>query len=416
MDLKIYPSLLKGEVIVPASKSITHRHLICAALSPGKSRIDNPLICEDTLATISVLKTLGAKFKINKDHIIVKGRKKIKYKKRVITVYESATTLRILLPLLVNLSKEVVINSSPRLLERVMTDDLNSLEGINFNKIGYKLRLSGRLISNEYNLSGKITTQLISGLLIVLPFLNDVTLNIHDIEWTNPYLQLTLSSMNEFGIEYEINNNQLNIIDNTKYSKKDLKVEGDYSNGAVWIAASYLHPTLKVLGLSQSSVQGDQKIFDYFAKLNVDFSYITNGFKYIAGKLGSSTIDITNTPDLGPLLVAICSLGEGVVRIVGTEKLKYKESNRKNAIMEVVNLLGGNVKSDGDVIVVTGKDILTGGKTIDSYNDHRIVMAAAILATVCKEPIVIKNFQAVNKSYPNFFFDFEKLGGKFEVL
>src|SRR5690554_6145657 len=128
MDLKIFPSKLKGIIEVPASKSITHRYLICAALSKGKSIIKNPLICDDTLATIDVLKQFGAKFKIEKDQIIVKGVGKPKLTDRTLTILESATTLRVLLPILILFSKKVTITSTKRLIDRIYTSDLLDLK------------------------------------------------------------------------------------------------------------------------------------------------------------------------------------------------------------------------------------------------------------------------------------------------
>jgi len=417
MNIKIYPSKLSGCVFVPSSKSLTHRYLICAALSKGKSVIEKPLISDDTLATITVLRNLGAKIKIKKDKIIVRGIRKPKKKPISITILESATTLRVLLPILVLFSKHVTINSSKRLIDRIYTNDIFALKGLDFQRKNITLTVSGNFSEKEITLSGKITSQLISGMLIALPFLgSDYTLKIIDTTFKNPYIALTLDAMKKFGIDFVIEGNTIKIKEGSKYLKQNVTVEGDFSNGAVWLAASYLHKDIEVCNLNLDSLQGDKEIITYFKMMGVDFTYANYTFKYKQGKLTGNTFNIEETPDLAPILVAIASVASSNVIISGTEKLAYKESNRKLAIMEVVNSLGGCVKVKDDEIIIEGKEELKGGVIVNSYNDHRIVMATAILATISKNPVVIKNVEAVNKSYPNFFNDLASLGCKFEVV
>jgi 3-phosphoshikimate 1-carboxyvinyltransferase len=417
MDLKIYPSLLRGTVVVPSSKSITHRYLICAALSTGKSIIEKPLICDDTLATISVLEKFGAKFKFARDKIIVKGCGIPKYKDRNLTILESATTLRVLLPLLVLFCSRIYISSSKRLIDRIYTSDLFDLKGLHFQRKSNIISIEGKLIEKEIVLSGKITSQLISGVLLVLPYLEEgTTLVIKDTTFDNPYLQLTLDAMSKFNIKYIIENDRISIEGRQKYTACNVSVEGDYSNGAVWLAASYFHKDLKVAGLKEDSLQGDRMFFDYMKALGVNYVNNEGIFSYASGLLNSGTIDVNETPDLAPILVSLASKGTGTIIIKGTRKLKYKESNRKLVIMDVVNLLGGNVKVGEDELIIQGKEALQGGVEVYSYNDHRIVMAVSILATICENPIIITDFQAVKKSYPDFFTVLANLGARIEVL
>lgn len=416
MNLKMYPCSLKGNVKVPASKSITHRYLICAAFSNGKSEVHNPLICDDTLATISVLKQLGAKFKFSKDRIIVKGCGIPKIKDRKITILESATTLRMLLPLLVLFSSKLTITSTKRLVDRIYTSDLFSLRGFNFQRKDHSVTINGKLEDKNLVLSGKITTQLISGILIALPYLEeDTTLKITDITFDNPYLALTLDAMKKYGIKYEIDKDLIKVGKKQKYISRDTFVEADYSNGAVWLVASYFHREISITGLNLDSLQGDGKIVDYMKAMGIEFSFFNNTFTYNSGEIKPINLNVNETPDLAPILVSLASKALGTLIIRGTGKLKYKESNRKLAIMEVINNLGGKVSVDGDDIIIQGTNRLTGGVTIDSYNDHRIVMATAILSTICLNPVIIKDFQVVNKSYPEFFTDLAKLGARFEV-
>lgn len=416
MDLIFYPSTLKGSVIVPPSKSITHRHLICAALSKKKSIIHNPLISDDTLATIDVLKQLGAKFKFYNDKIVVKGCGIPKVKERTLTILESATTLRILLPILVLFSSKITINSTKRLIDRIHTSDLLDLRGLDFQRKDHSIIITGNLTDKEIELSGKITTQLISGVLLALPYLEDTSLSIHHTDFENPYLELTLDAMRKFGILYEITDNKIRVEKNSKYISRESYIEGDFSNGAVWLVAGCFHRDLKISGLNMESFQGDRKIIDYLKLMGIEFSYIDNVFSYKSGELASTTINVDETPDLAPILVAVASVASGTIIIEGTSKLKYKESNRKKAISEVVNLLGGNVNLEGDKIIITGRSKFKGATELSAYNDHRIVMASAILASIAREPVVLRDFQVVNKSYPNFFIDLANVGAKFEVI
>ena len=417
MDLKIYPSSLRGTVMVPSSKSITHRYLICAALSGGKSIIYKPLICDDTLATISVLKKFGAKFKFDKDRVIVKGCGMPKNKDRSLTVLESATTLRMLLPLLVLFCSKLYISSSQRLVDRIFTSDLLNLKGLHFQRKRHLISIEGTLEAKNIVLSGKITTQLISGVLLVLPYLEEgTTLQIKDINFDNPYIKLTLDAMKKFNINYIIDQDKIRVESKQKYTACNLSVEADYSNGAVWLAASYFHPNLNVAGLSMDSLQGDKKIIDFLDEMGVQLSYTGNIFSYSSGYLTSASIDTNETPDLAPILVSIASKASGTIIITGTSKLKYKESNRKLVITDIINSLGGNVNVIDDKIQIQGTEELLGGVEVYSHNDHRIVMAVAILGTVCEEPIIITDFQAVKKSYPDFFTVLASLGARIEVL
>lgn len=417
MDLKMYPCSLRGNVVVPASKSITHRYLICAAFSNSKSEVHNPLICDDTLATISVLKHFGAKFKFEKDRIIVKGCGIPKIKERKLTILESATTLRMLLPLLVLFSSKLTITSTKRLIDRIYTSDLLALRGLNFQRKDHSIIINGKLEDKNLVLSGKITTQLISGILIALPYLEEnTTLKITDITFANPYLALTLDAMKKYGIKYEIDKDTIRVDNKQKYISHDTFVEADFSNGAVWLVASYIHHDISITGLNLDSLQGDRKIVDYMKAMGINFTFLNNTFTYESGEIIPINLNVNETPDLAPILVSLASFAKGTLIIRGTGKLKYKESNRKLAIMEVINNLGGKVKVIDDDIIIQGTNTFEGGTTIDSYNDHRIVMATAILATVSLNPVIIKDFRVVNKSYPEFFSDLAKLGAKFEVL
>lgn len=418
MNIKIYPSELKGLVEVPPSKSITHRALICAAFSKGRSIIHNPLISEDTIATIKCLQRIGVDIYFYEKYLIIDGKNIFVNPKNLYDTKESASTLRMLLPLFSIFVKNLNFSGTERLIERIFTDDLHSLTGLNIIKEDNILKVSGNLNSKEFILSGQITSQLISGMILALPFLSNSELILKDIDFKNPYLELTLDTASKFGLEfnYDYQRNSIKLKEGSTYQPTEIFIEGDFSNGAYWLAASILNPSLRVGNLNPNSIQGDKDFINFLQMMNVNFTYKNHEYKYLSGNIGNSLIDINKTPDLGPILVSIASLGKGKVILSNTKKLFYKESNRALAIADGINKLGGNVLVEEDRIIIEGKDFLEGDVILDSYNDHRIVMALTVISSFSKKPYIIKDFLAVKKSYPNFFEDFQKLGGKVEVL
>lgn len=418
MDLKIYPSNLQGEVLAPSSKSLTHRALICGALATGRSIINNPLDALDIKETILCLEELGAKFTWKDESLIIDGINDLNLEKHYFQINESASTLRLILPVVSLLSKEFKFTCSRTLINRITTPDLLALEGLEITTNDDELFGRGKLNVQNYYLSGKITTQLISGLILALPFLDkETTLHLIDIDVNNPYLQLTIQMASFFGIDFLITNNSIKLNPaNSTYQAKTINIEGDYSNAAFWLAASYFHHDLKVRNLNLNSLQGDQRYFEYLEILGVKYQYENHQYSYHNGKLLAGTLDITSTPDLAPILASLASLATGTVIIHGIEKLKYKESNRSLAILEGMNKIGANLEMQGDTLIVHGKNQLIGGVTVEGYNDHRIVMAFAIIASICKQPVIISNAMAVRKSYPKFFEEFIRLGGKVEVI
>jgi len=419
MDLKIYPSNLKGLVEAPPSKSLTHRALICASFSKGKSTIVNPLICEDTTATIKILKSIGVCITFYENKIIVEGKSIFCSEIQCYDAKSSATTLRLLLPLLSTFLDHFCIQGSERLIERVFTEDLLDLSGLDIKAQNQTLKVKGNLNKTIYNLSGKKTAQLINGMILALPFFNPNTvLHLRDVEISNPYIQMTIYIAEKFGLKFNIDYSlqTISLKEGANYQPGEISIEGDYSNGANWLAASYLNPEVSVTELLPQSIQGDIAFFDHLKKMKVEYSFLNDEFKYIDGKISKTEIDVTQTPDLVPILVCLASLGSDTVIISGISKLHYKESNRIEAIIDGINRLGGNVKVIDGKIIIKGQETLLGGCEVEGYNDHRIVMALTIISSKCENPYVIKDFRAVNKSYPNFFDEFQKLGGRVEVI
>ncbi|MGD9604992.1 MAG: 3-phosphoshikimate 1-carboxyvinyltransferase [Bacilli bacterium] len=418
MDLKIYPHNLKGIVEAPPSKSYTHRAIICGSLAKGRSVINNPLICDDTLATINALKAIGTNIVFYETRLEIDGITKVQIPKKPIDCRESASTLRMLLPYFSTINHQWTFTGSEYLIERIQEADLMELKGLKFQKEGKELKIWGNLDQTHYLLGGNITSQFISGMIMVLPFLHpNTTLSLYGVNILNPYVQLTLETCRHFGLEFNFKNNtDILVKPNSFYKNNVFDVEGDFSNAACWVGASYFNEQLRVGCLNSLSQQGDARIFSFLQEMGVQFKLENCDYSYLSGKIGDAEIDITETPDLGPILAAIASLGTGTVIISGIEKLSYKESNRALSIMDGLNRLGGNVKIVENKMIIQGKPLLEGGVEVDSYNDHRIIMALSILGSRIRLPFIIKNFLPINKSYPNFFDVFQRIGGKFEVV
>ncbi len=419
MDLKIYPSELSGFVEAPPSKSLTHRALIAAAFSLGLSVINHPLICEDTQATIKSLQNLGVDLTFYEDHIVVGGKKALTNPKKPFPCHESASTLRMLGPALSVFLDGFAFQGSDYLFDRVKKSYHSELKGLKISREQKNIvTISGKLSEKDYYLSGETTSQIITGMIMALPFLAVGTvLHLEDITIQNPYINMTIQVCLKFGVNFLFPDNQTIIWDErTGYTPTSIFIEDDFSNAAFWLGASCFNHDLRVRASASDSLQGDVAIFDFLKTMGISFQNDKGDFRYSQGQIGDATLDITETPDLGPILAAVASLGTGTVIIRGIDKLSYKESNRAVSIQDGINRLGGNVKIEENRMIIQGNHQLEGGCEVESYNDHRIVMALSILAGNCKLPFVIRNFLSVNKSYPNFFDEYQKLGGKVEVV
>ena len=409
MKIKLHPSHLSGNILPPPSKSITHRALICAGFASGSSIIRNPLIAEDTLETISVLENCGALIKYQGSDLIVEGRKK-KPGKNTFLIKESASTLRMLLPLLSTIYDEVIIKTTPRLIERIDTDDLKTV-GLDFRFENDEIRVRS-LNQKYYQISTELTSQWLSGLILALPYLPENSSIESTSGFLEPYIHLTISTASFFKARYQIFENTIKLKERSIYQGREIAIEKDYAAAANWLVASYFHRELVVQGLNPDSIQADALILPLLRKLGLEYSSST----YQSGKIRSAKIDVSKTPDLFPILASLASLGDGTVIITGLDKLKYKESNRLEGMVAGLKRLGAKITKNASGIIFQGVDKLEGGIEIKTDNDHRLIMAYAILATKLQKPIVLDSFLGVKKSYPDFFNDYQKLGGKVEII
>lgn len=371
MKVTINKSIANGSVFAPPSKSMAHRLLICSYLAGGGS-VSGLEYSDDIIATEGCLEAL-------------------KSGKTELYCNESGSTLRFMLPLCLILNKQITLFGTERLLSRSLEvyADICKEQGIYFCQQKNSVTVKGMLGAGHYKVRGDISSQFISGLMFVLPTLNgDSVIEIIGNLESKPYLDLTVKALSDFGVKVDFCENTIKIKGNQTYNKTDVTVEGDYSNAAFFDALAVIGGNVTVNGLLKDSLQGDRVYKEYFDAL----------------KKGTPTLDVSDCPDLAPILMAVAAAKNGCT-LTGTRRLKIKESDRGAAMAAELAKLGAKVDNLENSITVYKCDKLKSAR-LCGHNDHRIVMALSVLLTLCGGEI--EGAQAVNKSFPDFF---ERLSG-----
>lgn len=418
MKVRITPSKLIGRVKAPSSKSFSHRMLIAAALAGGVSEVSNISVSKDIDATVEAMNALGAKIFSEGSTYTVMGIKQPE-KKAVIDCCESGSTLRFIIPIAAALGCECEFHGRGKLPERPITPYIREMSkyGVTITREEgvMPFTMSGRLKGGEYLLEGDISSQFITGLLFALPLCEeDSVIRLTSRLESKPYADMTVSALNCFGIEINESADEngypvYSIKGGQKYKSADCAVEGDYSQAAFFYVANALGSEIVVDNLNTASVQGDKKILEIIKEMGYNK---TNTSEI---KLKPFAADVSDIPDLVPIMTVLGCFGDGISRITGAKRLKIKESDRLAAIADALNAVGGKVTVFDDALEIAPIEKFHAG-IINGCNDHRIVMAAAIASTVSDGEFVITDAEAVTKSYPDFWKDFAALGGYFEVI
>ncbi|MBQ3184000.1 MAG: 3-phosphoshikimate 1-carboxyvinyltransferase [Clostridia bacterium] len=386
MIATITPAKLHGSIEAIASKSYAHRIIIASALADKPTEIYINGISNDVIDTVNAVNCLGANAQINGNIISVEPIVK-KSDEVTINITESGTTARMILPVATALYEKGGLCGKGSLVKRPFAPLVNSISehGVSFSDSFLPISFEGRMTSGEYKISGSESSQYISALMYALPLLKDES----KITLTSPlasegYVDITLDVLKQFGITggFECKGNERYI------SPGKINVEGDWSNSAFWLSAG-----IDVNGLNNDSCQRD-RLFDSVKDKN--------------------EIDAEHIPDLVPILAIYAAGKNKTTRIYNVSRLRIKESDRIKSVCDMISSLGGDIEATDNEMTVHGKGYLEGG-VVNSYNDHRIVMSAAIASTICKNKVIIRGCEAVNKSYPLFFKDFNSLGGKADV-
>ncbi len=399
MIANIKPCKLKGRISAPPSKSMAHRYLIGAALSQETCVLSGVDYSQDILASMDCLKALGAEIITNQDRVTIHPANFMKAENPVLECRESGSTLRFFIPLCLCLGKPVTLKGSTRLLERPLDvyETLCRENGFTFQKQENAVTLCGNLKSGNYKIRGNISSQFITGLIFALVYLKeDATIEIIPPFESRSYIDLTISALKSFGAEVEFVDEYHIAIKKSKLKGYTGRIEGDYSNAAFLDAFHYLGSSVEVQNLKEDSLQGDKVYAEYFAKIAE----------------GTPTLDISDCPDLGPILFALAALKNGAV-FTGTDRLKAKESDRGAAMHEELQKLGGGLVFGDNKIIVPKQTLTYRGDSIDGHNDHRIVMAMSVILSQTGGEI--SGIEAVEKSYPGFFDDIQSLGAEVTV-
>ncbi len=393
MVVNIKKSRAIGTIAAPPSKSMAHRALICAALSGG-SIVRNIEYSNDILATLDCLAALGAKIEKSDNVITLGGLNPFDVREATLDCLESGSTLRFMIPLAFLLGSKITFVGSERLFARNLTiyQEIAEQNGIAFEKGEKSLTVCGKLKSGDYKIAGNISSQFISGLLFALPLLEgDSTLEITGEYESEPYVDLTIKMLDDFGVEIKKCDRIYIIKGGQKYTSKKLTVEGDYSNAAFLDGFNLLGGDVTVTGLEIASLQGD-KIY----------KRMYNGLKS-----GEKQFDLSNCPDLAPVMFALSTVYGGA-HFTGTKRLKIKESDRATAMQTELSKFGIKVDVGENDVTVFGGEIKTPVETLCGHNDHRIVMALSLLCSVTGGSI--SEAESVAKSYPQYFEKIKHLG------
>ena len=397
MKRKIKKGIAKGEIKAPPSKSYAHRLLIAASLAKGESKIEGVSKSADMEATLNCIKALGRQFTKTGDTVWINGENNDA--ELVFDCLESGSTLRFMIPIALLTGRRCKFTGSTRLMERGVEVYEQALgqRGITFEKKENEIILDGKLKPDTYSMPGNVSSQYISGLLFALPLLNgDSVLNLTTPLESAPYVDITIECLNMFGVEIVKGNNSFYIRGNQSYKPLSCEVTGDYSNAAFLDGFNLLGGDVSVFGLNPDSLQGDKVYRQFYEEL----------------KIGKPVIDISNCPDLGPVLFALASVQNGAT-FTGTRRLKIKESDRAEAMKKELSKFGVSLDVQENSVVVSG-----GAKAptaeLYGHNDHRIVMALSLLLS--RFGGVIDGCEAVCKSYPDFFESIASLGIESEII
>jgi len=385
VNLTIMPALLSGTVTPPPSKSQAHRYLIAAALAGEGSVIENLADSQDIQATRWCMKTM-----------MTSGRRIAEF-----NCLESGSTLRFLIPIALALRGGGRFTGHGRLMERPQQPyfDLFDEKGIRYELKNGFLTVEGQLTPGAFRLPGNVSSQFVTGLLYALPLLagdSRIVLTT-DLE-SRSYVDMTLEALSAFGVTAAWEDSRtLAVPGGQSYIPATVRVEGDWSQAAFWFAAISLGSRLEIEGLQQLSAQGDRVIRDHFVRLTPP---------------GDVDIDLSGCPDLAPPLAAMAVLRRGDTRLLNAGRLRLKESDRLTSITAALGALGASIEEQPDSLIVHGVETLAGGCTVDCWNDHRIAMMTAIAATRCEKPVALLGAECVAKSYPDFWRDYQMLGGE----
>jgi 3-phosphoshikimate 1-carboxyvinyltransferase len=423
MNVIIQPSGINGTIQAPSSKSVVQRVFAASLLSDSKTVVSGYTESDDSLAAMEIIKKLGAEIKPSEDNLLIKGNSPSHRIERLeLNCGESGLSSRLFAPLSLLYSGNVTLNGRGSLLkrpfDRLMKSPFEQMD-IAYSDTGGNLpvNLQGKLSAKEILVDGSEGSQFLSGILMTLPLLSDDSVvKVSNLK-SKPYIDITLNVASEFGIEIDNDNYEVfRIKGNQHYCCDRFNIEGDWSGASCLLVAGAIAGTVEVTNLDYQSTQADKMIVDVLKSAGADVEIKTSSVKVSKNRLKAFDFDAVDSPDLFPALVALAANCEGVSRIKGVGRLSHKESDRAETLKSEFGKIGTeiDINANEDIMIIAGRStkISMENVTINSHNDHRIAMSTAVGAIGLLDfdsKIVIENAGCVNKSYPRFWLDIDRI-------
>ena len=411
MKTTIHKGRIAGSITAPASKSYAQRAVAAALLAGGETTLTHLDLCNDTRAALDVARRLGASVSHEGTTYTIRGG--LNPVSTKLNIGESGLATRLFTPIASLCHMPITINGEGSILRRpieMMEEPLQALGVEVISNGGYlPISVKGPMRGGEIHVDGSLSSQFITGLLMTLPLSpNDTVLHVENLK-SRPYVDMTIDLAARFGVAIEHNNyEQFYIAGGQHYTPCTYNIEGDWSGASCLLVAGATAGSITIRNLNHISLQADLAIIEALARAGAEIITTNSSVTVHGGPLHAFEFDATDCPDLFPSLAALAASCEGTSVLTGTQRLTYKESNRAKTIAEVFGRLGIGVDlSEENTMRITGGPVSSA--VVDSHNDHRIAMAAAVAALSSDDSVVIEGADAADKSYPNFWNDLDTL-------
>lgn len=408
MDITIQAKSLKGTVDSIPSKSVAHRMLICAALSDAPTQITISKSNADIDATVNCLRGLGSEISIENGVYSITPVKPPD-EPIVLDCGESGSTLRFILPVAAALGCNATLVGAGRLPDRPLGELRTQLieHGISFSAEKLPFEISGALSGGEFTLPGNVSSQYITGLLLALPLCGGGHIKLSSALESAPYIDITAHVSRKFGVDIKRTEDGFSVDGSPYRCEKPLIAEGDWSSAAFYLAAGAIGGDITIRNMDPDSPQGDKAVADILCRFGAHVSFDGTDVTAKCGELHGIEIDLKEIPDCLPILAVVAACAKGTTRFYNGARLRLKESDRIYTTASMLRSFGIECEELPDELIVKG-GALTYGET-DSFNDHRIAMAASVAASLCGGKIL--GAECARKSYPGFYDDYIQLGG-----
>ncbi len=412
-DVVVKKGTLKGIVTVPSSKSVAHRMIISSAVSGTRSCVNGLLNSKDILATLDCIKGMGVSVEHTLNGVIIDGTS-LDGASSAFNVKESGSTMRFMLPLLPVYLNEFTIFGEGRISERTVAPLKKSLlaNGVTVENEFLPTKVSGKYNNDRFTVDGSLSSQYITGLLFTLTALRGGCLKVEGELTSKGYVDVTVEVLKKYGVEVSFDevSNEYTVNARNMLAPSTINVNGDWSSACFHIVAGAINGDIELKGLEYPDPQPDSVIVELIKRMGGNILVEKDCVKVKKSNLKAVDFDADGSPDIVPILAVACAFADGVSTITGTRRLRIKESDRVEAVVNMLKTVGVKAKSGENYIKVYGNGSFHAG-VIDSYNDHRIAMSGIVLGSVIGD-VTVQDIECTAKSYPNFMEDFHSLGGK----